>query len=131
MASMGDKQRGATDWLIFIQGAHSHLQEMVEALRSKLGLRPEAVGGAASLGPPYREVMSNMLQIVWELQHLQTEGLMDGQLEALKRCCDNIFQEGQDVYAALEEEFYLHLFETKDADYTDACTTGSDELKEG
>ncbi|GBG81614.1 hypothetical protein CBR_g32606 [Chara braunii] len=130
MASMGDNQRGATDWLLFIQGAHSRLQEMVEALRSQLGVRPEAVGGAASSGPPYREVMSNMLQIVWELQHLQTEGLMDGQLEALKRCCDDIFEEGQDVYAALEE-FYLDLFETEDADYTDACTTGSDDLEEG
>ncbi|GBG66288.1 hypothetical protein CBR_g57887 [Chara braunii] len=104
---------------------------MVEALRSQVGVRLEAVGGEASSRPPYREVMSNMLQIVWELQHLQTEGLMDGQLEALKRCCDDIFEEGQDVDAALEEEFYLHLFETEDADYTDVCTTGNDELEEG
>ncbi|GBG72601.1 hypothetical protein CBR_g12174 [Chara braunii] len=131
MALMGDKQRRATDWLILVKGARSRLQEMVEALRSQLGVRPEAVGGAASSGPPYREVMSNMLQIVWELQHLQTEGLMDGQLESLKQCCDDIMEEGQDVYAALEEEFYLHLFETEDEDYTEACTTGSDELQGG
>ncbi|GBG86247.1 hypothetical protein CBR_g41240 [Chara braunii] len=129
MASMGDKQRGATDWLIFIQGARSRLEVMVEALRSQLGVRFEAVGGAASSSPPYREVMAKMLQIVYE--DLQTDGRMDGQLEALKRCCDDIFEEGQDVYAALEEDWYLHLVDTEDEDYSNACITGGDELEEG
>ncbi|GBG81191.1 hypothetical protein CBR_g31864 [Chara braunii] len=104
---------------------------MVEALRSQLGVRFEAVGGAASSSPPYREVMANMLQIVYELQDLQTDGHMDGQLEALKRCCDDIFEEGQDVYAALEEDWYLHLVDTEDEGYTNACITGGDELEEG
>ncbi|GBG82615.1 hypothetical protein CBR_g34985 [Chara braunii] len=71
--------------------------------------------------------MTNMLQVVGELE----DGLIDGhQEETLKRCCYDIFEEGQDVYAALEEEWYLHL-ETKDEDNTDASIITCDELEEG
>ncbi|GBG80210.1 hypothetical protein CBR_g30577 [Chara braunii] len=50
--------------------------------------------------------------------------------ETLKRCCYDIFEERQDVYAALEEEWYLY-FETEDEDNTDASIIGCEEIEEG
>ncbi|GBG78578.1 hypothetical protein CBR_g27803 [Chara braunii] len=103
---------------------------MVDALRSQLGARFEADGGAASSNPPFREVMRNMMQIIWELDEDGLMSLNGQQEETLKRCCYDIFEEGQDVYAALEEEWYLH-FETEDEDNTDASIINCDEIGEG
>ncbi|GBG80188.1 hypothetical protein CBR_g30554 [Chara braunii] len=124
MASMRDKQRGAPQWLSSIR---YRLQLMVDELRSQLGALFEAGGGAASSNLPFQEGMTNMLQVIGELE----DGPIDGyQEETLKRCCYDIFEEGQDVYAALEEEWYLHL-ETEDEDNADASIITCDELQEG
>ncbi|GBG87963.1 hypothetical protein CBR_g46330 [Chara braunii] len=107
---------------------------MVDVLRSHLGVQFVADGGAASSNPPFQGGMTNMLQVIWELEEgsaLEWGGLMDDQQEeTLMRRCYDIFEKGQDVFAALEEEWYLHL-ETGDEDNIDACIISTDELEGG
>ncbi|GBG60847.1 hypothetical protein CBR_g15969 [Chara braunii] len=131
MASMGDDQHRAADWLSSIR---CRLQVMVDALRSQLGARFEVGGGAASSDPPFQEGMSNMLRVIRELEEgppFQWDGLIDSQQdETLKRCCYDIFEVGQDVYAALEEEWYLYL-ETEEGHDTDAGIISCEHVNNG